>query len=198
MPSSPPPSSASTRYPPRSTWPGPRSSSCPSSPASPGSRRRSSRFGRVCMTSSFSTAHPHLASHHQRTHRGGGADRPDPVRVLRPRGTGAAAPQRLPRPAEHQLGPQALRHRDDDVRPAHQALRAGRPGGAAVFRRPRLRRHHPEDGSALRSPRLRTADHRLRPQVQGRRGLPSARPRGCAPTAARLTHAAVRGDARSP
>ena len=59
-------------------------------------------------------------------------------------------------------------HRDDDVRPAHEALRAGRPGGAALLRRPGLRRHHPEDGSAVRGARIRPADHRLRPEVQRR------------------------------
>ena len=44
-----------------------------------------------------------------------------------------------------------------------------------ILRRPRLRRHHPSDGAVVRSSRLRTADHRLRREVQGRRGLPRAR-----------------------
>src|SRR5439155_883551 len=70
----------------------------------------------------------------QRPHRCGGADRADPVRVLRARGTGAAPSERQPGPAEHQPGAQADRHRDDDVRstdeellPADEPVAAGVP-----------------------------------------------------------------------
>ena len=169
MRSSSPRSRAWTRSRRRSTWPARRSSWSASSPASSGSSGRSSRVreGRVRL---HLPGLPALAgpAHDQRPHGRRGADRPDPVRVLRAGGPRAALAERQPGPAEHQPGAPSHRHRDDDVRPPDQALRAGRGGGPAVLRRPRVRRHHPADGAAVRGARVRQSRSRSTTQVQRR------------------------------
>ena len=53
-------------------------------------------------------------------------------------GLGTAPAERQPGAAEHQPGPSALRDRHDHVRPTDQAVGAGRRGGSAILRRPRV------------------------------------------------------------
>ena len=64
-------------------------------------------------------------AHDQRPHRSRGAHRPIQCEYYALEGARAAASQRVSRPAEHQLGPSALGHRDDDVRRPYEVVRAG-------------------------------------------------------------------------
>ena len=104
---------------------------------------------------------------HQRTRgRPRGAD-PDPVRVLRPRGGGAAAAQHR----DGQVAPQSRAegvHRDpDDVRRPHQAGRSGRRGCAGTLRRQGAADRHPAQRQGVRGARIRHDDPRLRPRLAG-------------------------------
>ena len=89
------------------------------------------------------------AAHRQRTRRGGRCRRPDPVRVLRARGSQPAHPERVAGAEEPQ--PVALRPRDraHHVRRPHQARRPGRAGGPQPLRPDGVSNGGAEDGTPL-------------------------------------------------
>ena len=97
------------------------------------------------------------------------ADRARAVRVLRARGSGAAARERRAHPRRAQPRPRADRAPADDVRPPHAALGRRRARGAHAFRPQGLRVRRAALRATGRGAEPRAADHAVRPAIRAAR-----------------------------
>ena len=163
---------------------GPRSTAFVSSrrpsrlPAPRSSSRRGGRERRLARSSlderdALGLRPPRLPAvarpaHRQRTHRRRFGPHPDPMRVLRPRGTDPAHRDHQSRPGPPEPRPRDQGRRPDDVRRTDEPLRRGGRGSPPPPRPVRLRHHHPAERPAVRGAELRPADRALPPGFEGR------------------------------
>ena len=104
----------------------------------------------------------------ERPGRGRRRDRADPVRVLRPRGSGPAPAERGARPLEPQRLARRARDHPHHVRRPDPAGRAGRDRGAGALRRQGLQDRRSPDGAPGRGAVVRPAGDRVRLDVARR------------------------------
>ncbi len=107
--------------------------------------------------------------------------RPDPVRVLRARGTHPAHRHDQPGPRPPEPGPGDQRRAPDDVRQPHEPLDRGRRRGPSPPPRSRVRHGRPAERAPVRGPEPRPADRPVPARVEGRGGLQAAGARGARP-----------------